>query len=250
MNDPAAPNASEIPTAAGALVVTLDATLAARLPIALVSEVRPDHLELRVTDRGLALHGQLGSGAASLILDFARGPLRRRLLDAPSAPVVKALGKAARGHVVDATAGLLRDTLTVARVAERVTAAERHPVVAALAADALERLAEDERLAAAASRVSLRVVEATSVLEEAASVDGVIVDPMFERPTRGAPKKELQLLQRLLAGSDPDAGALLELARRRAQVVVVKRSARAPALAEGVHHAVTGKGFRWDVYRR
>jgi 16S rRNA (guanine1516-N2)-methyltransferase len=232
-------------------VVTRDPALARRLAVMLVEEVGAEQLEIAATDAGLSLSGALGSGRATFVLDYGRGSLRRRVLEAPAAPVVKALGKASRGVVVDATAGLLRDTLTVARVAARVAAVERHPVVAALAADALDRLSSDDRLAQAASRVTLHTAEAAVVLAALDDIDGVVLDPMFEAPTRGAPKKELQLLQRLHeAGDDDDAADVLGLARTKAAVVVVKRSARAAPLAEGVHHAVAGKGFRWDVYRR
>ncbi len=239
-------------TAAPTPVVTRDAALAAQLGLPFVDEVRADQLELAPTAAGLMLRGRLGSGEASLVLDFGRGALRRRLLDAPSAPVVRALGKAARGHGGDATPGQQRDPRTRARGAERGPALERHPGVAALAADALERLRDDERLRAAASRVTLEVDDARTLLNALpAPVDGVVVDPMFETTTRGAPKKELQLLQRLLHGGEADdPSALLTIARERASVVVVKRAARAVPLAADVHHEVAGKGYRWDVYRQ
>ena len=64
----------------------------------------------------------------------------------------------------------------------------------------------------------------------------------------GLSKKEMRVLRRI-AGDDPDAGELLEIARRVARKrVVVKRHRRGPPLAPQPDLQYRGKQVRYDVY--
>ena len=119
--------------------------------------------------------------------------------------------------------------------------------------DALERPAagrESEQLVR--DRINLIVGDAREVLvclpvEDAPDV--VYLDPMFPPRKKSAlPKKEPRILRRLV-GEGPDAGELLDIARRVARRrVVVKRTPHAPPLAPAPTMSYEGKIARYDVY--
>ncbi len=156
--------------------------------------------------------------------------------------------------VVDATAGLGRDAFLLAALGCSVIAVERSPVLGALIRDGLERAANsgDASLATVVERIKLVIQDAREVLagmSEAAAPDVVYIDPMYP-PTRKSAlaKKEMRALRRIV-GDDPDAGELLEIARRVARKrVVVKRRRRGPPLAPEPAIQYRGKQVRYDVY--
>ncbi len=162
-------------------------------------------------------------------------------------------------RVLDATAGLGRESALAAALGCTVIACERSPIVGTLLRDGFDRAAEEPGLALVLDRIDLRVEDARDVLaslaagDDEARPDAVIVDPMFpERSKAARAKKEMQLLQRLLGPDDPrDTIALIEAAlataRRR---VILKRPAHAPQVA-GVRAPdleVPGRSARYDVY--
>ncbi|MDD9810469.1 MAG: class I SAM-dependent methyltransferase [Gammaproteobacteria bacterium] len=161
-------------------------------------------------------------------------------------PLRRAIGGAAT--VVDATAGWGVDAARLASWGCRVTAVEKHPVVAALLQHAHAQCREDVR-------ARLTVVHADSVaflrdLAAADAPDVVYLDPMYPpNPKSAAAKKPLTML-RLLAGPLGDNRALFDAAiasaRRR---VVVKRPHRAPPLAPHKTGETTGKLARFDIYK-
>ncbi|RMD79651.1 MAG: rRNA methyltransferase, partial [Gammaproteobacteria bacterium] len=167
-------------------------------------------------------------------------------------PLARAVGLRGRRElrVLDATAGLGADAWVLAGLGCRVTAVERHPVVAALLADGLRRAALAGGWAAErAGRIRLVQGEAREVLEEEGPWEAACLDPMYpERRASALPRRAMRLLRELV-GEDPDAGALLEAALARARRVVVKRPRRAPPLGgREPHHRVAGSSTRFDVY--
>lgn len=169
--------------------------------------------------------------------------------------------KAVRGrsklplHVLDATAGLGRDSFVMASRGFQVTAVERNPIVAALLADGLARAAATSA-AEVAARISLRhfdTIDYLAALPIEAQPDVVYLDPMFPAAQKSAlVKKEMRLFQQLLHGPADAAldARLLQAARAAARVrVVVKRPARAQSLADvAPDYALPGKAIRFDVY--
>jgi 16S rRNA (guanine1516-N2)-methyltransferase len=161
-------------------------------------------------------------------------------------PLARAAG-VRRGHtptVLDATAGLGRDAYSLALLGCPVTAVERHPAIAALLRDALERAGGDP----AASRITLVAADAIAYMATAPRAQVVLLDPMF--PERGTAKarKEMQYFRELMP-PDEDELTLLQAALRYAtERVVLKRHAKAPPLLPGVNHSIPGKTVRFDVY--
>lgn len=193
-----------------------------------------------------------------LRVDFLAGRVGYRLGTRGHAreALLRAIGSVkARPHVLDATAGLGRETLLLACAGFRVTACERAPILAALLADGFRRAAEgDETLhAVIAERVSFRYQDACACLEAMASPpDVVYLDPMFPPRRKSAlVKKEMRLI-RLAIGAEPDDAAHLLHAAREAGVgrIVVKRPADAPPLVDAPSHALRERTVRFDVYDR
>lgn len=207
----------------------------------------PQHLELHKLDEP-----KLGA----IFVDFAGGMMahRRRFGGGRGEAVAKAVGL--KGDylpdVVDATAGMGRDAFVLASLGCRVRMLERHPVVAALLDDGLQRGYADAEIGFwLQQRLTLLH---TSSIEALATLlpkpDVVYLDPMFPHKQKSAlVKKEMRVLQTLV-GADADADGLLLPARKLARKrVVVKRPDYAPPLAdEPTSTIVITKNHRFDLY--
>jgi len=214
-------------------------------PLALVQTAT--HLELRKRDEP-----RLGG----IFVDFVTGAMahRRRFGGGRGEAVAKAVG--IKGSylpdVVDATAGLGRDAFVLAALGCRVRMLERHPVVAALLEDGLQRGYQDAEIGPwLRERLTLiHAASAQALGEITPQPDVVYLDPMYPHRQKSAlVKKEMRVFQSLV-GPDEDADALLEPARRLAKKrIVVKRPDYAPPLA-GVETqaAVVTKSHRFDIY--
>lgn len=205
------------------------------------------HLELRKLDEP-----KLGP----VFVDFVEGAVahRRKFGGGRGQSIAKAVGlkAGANPNVVDATAGLGRDAFVLASLGCTVTMLERHPVVAALLADGLERAKQDPEIGAWVSdRLSLRAGPALENLQQLGfTPDVVYLDPMFPHRQKSAlVKKEMRVFQSLV-GPDLDADALLPVALSVAgKRVVVKRPDYAGFLNEKKPStSIETKSNRFDVY--
>jgi 16S rRNA (guanine1516-N2)-methyltransferase len=167
--------------------------------------------------------------------------------------LVKAiLGGANRPAVLDATAGLGRDSAVLAAFGYSVTMVEQNPIVRALLQDGLARAPQLKNLTLSSAQNAFEAMQTPH--------DVVYLDPMFEESGKAAKaKKDLQLLQQLVGhggqqgqvGSKPSEllNAALNAAIYR---VVVKRALKAPSLTatSGVipTNKVLGKAVRYDAY--
>ena len=160
----------------------------------------------------------------------------------PDDPLVRALGRHAGVRtVIDATAGLGRDSAALARAGFEVTAIERaQPLFSAWR----------EAMKLPPSRLTFLEGDALLLLRSLPAPDAVYLDPMYPcGPRKSAPQKELVILRELV-GDDVDAPDLLAVAREVALLrVVVKRPRKAPPLAPP-SHSWTGASTRYDLYMR
>jgi len=258
------------------------------LALPLLAAPPTEGLVLRVDGAGLALCACGPNAPGPLRVEFARGRTAWRGRTAGGRqPLARAVGFVRAGadgppRILDATAGLGADAWTLAALGGRVLAVERHPVLHALLADGLSRArqAASDAVREAAGRIALLCGEATALpglagppetRSMAASLDGqglsphasaawtahwpadaVYLDPMYPAARGSArPKKEMQLLRRLLGAPDPaEQAALLAAALSSgAGRVVVKRPRGVPALAgRPPDHACESKQVRFDVY--
>ena len=206
---------------------------------------------LQLTVRGLET-------SATVRVDFATGAVahRRQFGGGTAQMIAKAVGiqPGVRPTILDATAGLGRDSFVLASLGCSVTMIERQPLIAALLEDGLSRAQNEAVEGPIVARMALLQGNAIDrMLSWADTAPQVVyLDPMFpHREKSSLVKKEMRIF-RQLAGDDDDAPALLEAAMKLASHrVVVKRPRKAPAI-DGPHpnYALEGKSSRFDIYPR
>lgn len=159
-------------------------------------------------------------------------------------------------RVLDATAGLGRDTFLMAAVGCVVFPLERDPIVRALLADGLRRARAEPRISVSAARIFEPLLgDAISQMAgwvEQLQIDAIYLDPMFAPDALNAKsKKEMQILQRLVMEQD-DAEPLLRAAvATGVNRIVVKRGRQAPTITgRKPDRAYLGRSVRYDVYDR
>ncbi|WP_087020619.1 class I SAM-dependent methyltransferase [Thaumasiovibrio subtropicus] len=219
-------------------------------PFALV--LTQHQLELRKCDEP-----KLGA----IYVDFVGGAVahRRKFGGGRGQAIAKAVGlkQGKTPKVLDATAGLGRDAFVLASLGCDVTMIERHPVVAALLDDGLQRAYADDEIGAwMQQRMRLLHAASQTALAEGITVGDetppqvIYLDPMYPHKKKSAlVKKEMRVFQSLV-GSDMDADDLLTPALALAtERVVVKRPDYAEVL-DGVKPtmAIETKKNRFDVY--
>lgn len=237
-----------------------DAERAAALGLACVSAVPADGFYLYRDESGaLGLRAAHDRRTHPLYCDLADAAARRLGSGARRSPLARACGLQRPGtpRIVDVTAGLGRDTATLAGLGATVQPIERHPALFALLADGWTRAcAGDERVSSARSSTAGSI--AAPILADArawlaapdvpARYDIIYLDPMFASTRRKAkPQKAMAWLGEI-AGADADAFELLEAARQAgAPRVVVKQHGRAAPLTTPSHQ-IHARAVRFDVY--
>ncbi|MDX1681847.1 MAG: class I SAM-dependent methyltransferase [Phycisphaeraceae bacterium] len=221
------------------------------LPLA-TADAAPPGLNLWVTARQVELRDHDDPttnplAAAPHALDTRSGPGRSM-----KTPLARAVGLAhadSPPRIADATGGLGEDSWLLAAAGCEIITFERHPVVAMLLADGLQRAATVAP--EVAGRIALQFADATTALGGLAPPPSVIlIDPMFPPRKKSAREKKAMRWLRRLVGPDPDAAALLAVARTTAtDRVIVKRPRHADPLADDPVAEHAGRGYRWDVYR-
>lgn len=213
----------------------------------LVLVLTNERLELRKLDEA-----KLGA----IAVNFVDGTLahRRKFGGGRGEAVAKAVG--IKGDylpsVIDATAGLGRDAFVLACVGCKVQLVERHPIVAALLEDGLNRAYADPEIGSfMQERMQLLPVRTIAALDpETQSADVVYLDPMYPHKQKSAlVKKEMRVFQHLV-GADLDSDDFLTHARALARKrVVVKRPDYAPFLAgQNPDFSQETKNHRFDIY--
>ncbi|MGB1008363.1 MAG: class I SAM-dependent methyltransferase [Thiolinea sp.] len=194
-----------------------------------------------------------------VFVDFVEGKTRHRLNfgGGKGQAIAKAIGlhKRKNPRVVDATAGLGRESFVLASLGCHVTLLERNPVVYALLADGLLRAnqSEDIKLQSIIARMTLIKADARQWLKNINSdnkPDVIYLDPMFPKRQKSAlVQKEMRFFHEVV-GNDQDSEELLTVARCSARHrIVVKRPSDAPELAMiKPAFIIHGKTTRYDVY--
>lgn len=213
------------------------------------------------TARGFLLvaddHGRLALKAAhrpdvgTVCADWQSAEQQRRIAAGKRQLLARAcgIGRAAPWRVLDATAGLGRDGLTLAALGATVTLVERQPMIAALLDDAHQQLQQVNPTLAA--RIQVLQGDARPLLDRPGPAwDVIYLDPMYPHRNKAAlPGKEMQFFREMTDG-DPDADALLVPAIHKAGWrVVVKRPLAAPPLGgRAADQSLRGTQARFDLY--
>jgi len=153
-----------------------------------------------------------------------------------------------RPRVLDATAGMARDSRIMAALGCKVTMRERNFAIFCLLKDALQQ--SDRVNQAFQYPIELQTINSLEQPIHVENFDLVYLDPMFpERKKSALVKKEMRLFKRIV-GDDLDADQqLIDWLATGIKRVVVKRPKGAPCLADKKpSHEIKGKKFRYDVY--
>ncbi len=188
-------------------------------------------------------------------VDFVSGGAnhRRKFGGGKSQMLAKAVGlnKFKNPHVLDATAGLGRDSFVLACLGCKVDMVERHPITHALLQDGIKRAIEDDEVSNITTRMSLTCRDSYEYISALDSKPDIIyLDPMFpEREKSALVKKEMRIFKELV-GLDEDSDKLLEASLEKAKYrVVVKRPRKSPHLMDKKPtYALEGKANRFDIY--
>lgn len=192
---------------------------------------------------------------AELRVDFVNGPVahRFRFGGGRGQDIAKAMGLRAgkTPTIVDATAGLGRDSFLLASLGAQVTMIERSAKMHALLVDGMDRAAQEGGdFADIIGRMTLLHGDAKDVLPTL-DCDAVLIDPMHP-PRKNSALVKLELRQvRDIVGTDDDAVDLVKTALRHArQRVVLKWPAKADPIAgiQACSHQIRGKSTRYDVF--
>jgi 16S rRNA (guanine1516-N2)-methyltransferase len=228
--------------------------LAARLAIPLLPDTGDCAFLLAVTGDRLELRQTGAQAPGPVFVDFTAGTLRyrRQFGGGRKEALARAVGlKANRCPLVlDATAGLGRDSFILASLGCRVLLVERSAIIAALLEDGLARAAQDREVAAIAARMLVIRADCLQLSHLDPAPEVIYLDPMYPHRSKSALVKKEMRLVRALVGDDSDAGLLLDWALGHQKVrVVVKRPQGAPTLGHGRPATViSGKNSRFDIY--
>lgn len=192
---------------------------------------------------------------AELKIDFVTGAVGHRLRfgGGRGQDLAKAMGLRAgkTPMIVDATAGLGRDSFLLASLGAQVILIERSEKMHALLVEGMNR-AENEggEFREIIGRMSLMKGDAKDLIPEL-SGETILIDPMHPPRQKSAlVKRELRQVREIV-GTDDDAADLVRIALAHAQNrVVLKWPAKADPIdgLKACTHQILGKTTRYDVF--
>ena len=193
--------------------------------------------------------------AGKLEVDFVSGAVAHRLRfgGGRGQALAKAMGLRAgkTPFIVDATAGLGRDSFLLASLGAQVTLIERSEQMHMLLRQGMERARpEGGEFGAIMGRMTLLRGDAKDLLP-GLSAEATLIDPMHPPRTNSAlVKRELRQVREIV-GTDDDAADLIRVALQHTRSrVVLKWPAKADPIP-GIKicsHRILGKSIRYDVF--
>lgn len=241
-------------------------SLAKQLGVSLFFNVEPTDLTsvefVVLIDTRVALQQTGRKAPGPVLVEFASGSVdhRRKFGGGKGQMIAKAVGikSGCYPKILDATAGLGKDSFVLASLGCDVVMLERSPVVQLLLEDGLMRGLEfaqynDADLSMILQRMALVKQDSRAYLAGLTASDFpdvIYLDPMFpERQKTADVKKEMATFHSVV-GKDEDADSILDLALARANYrVVVKRPRKAPFLNNRTpSYQLEGKSSRFDIY--
>ena len=194
-------------------------------------------------------------GAAELQVDFVSGAVAHRLRfgGGRGQDLAKAMGlrRGKTPMIVDATAGLGRDSFLLASLGASVILIERSEKMHALLVQGMKRAArEGGEFREIIGRMTLLKGDAKDLIPEL-SGEAILIDPMHPpRHNSALVKQELRQVREIV-GTDDDAADLVRIALKHARHrVVLKWPAKADPIAglKVCTHQICGKTTRYDVF--
>ena len=224
--------------------LSLPVHLGAELPSATTLAVQIENNKVSLAAQGMRIQSE-----------FTSGPFMTRLKTVgKSHPLIKAIGTLREPeYVFDGTGGLGIDTVSMAWKGYRLVSCEKNPIVFELSQSAWREfvLKYPEKIATMKVDWILRDSKAYLLgLKKTDRPEVIYLDPMFPEKKKSAlPKKEMQLLRRLLGDQKDRDEDLFEVGLKTAKKrVVVKRSPDDDYIGAKPNHSVGSKLVRFDVY--
>lgn len=206
--------------------------------------IQPSHVELIDTT----------GKTKPFYIDFNSGALQYRRLHGGgrSQAICRAIGfkKKTSPWVLDATAGIGRDSFILASQGCRITLFERNPILQILLEDGLQRGRAIPATRAICQRMELIPSDLQHFTGSPPKADVLYLDPMYpHRKKSSLVKKEMRIIRQLV-GDDADADELLSFALSTGiKRVVVKRPKNAPYLGnKKPTTCLKEKNSRFDIY--
>ncbi len=193
--------------------------------------------------------------AGKLKVDFVNGAVGHRLRfgGGRGQALAKAMGLRAgkTPKIVDATAGLGRDSFLLASLGAQVVMIERSAEMHALLADGMDRaFQEGGAFREIVDRMTLLHGDAKDLLPGLNS-EAILIDPMHPpRKSSALVKQELRLVREIV-GTDDDAADLVRVALDHASKRVVLKWPQKADPIPGIRpwsHQILGKSTRYDVF--
>ena len=167
--------------------------------------------------------------------------------------IAKAVGikSGIRPDIIDATAGLGRDSFILASLGSKITHIERSQIIHDLLADGMKKASgAGGRTAEIVSRMKLLHADAIELLPEL-STDVIYLDPMHPPRKTSALVKSKMRQMRSIVGEDTDQNELITTAlKSNCGRVTLKWPARSPLphTIPKCSHQVMGRTVRFDIF--
>lgn len=230
--------------------------LAHRLSMPFIASMEDANIEyfLLLTKDYLGLQKN-GITMQPLYVDFLSGKMRYRCQQASlrRETLARALGLKNNTSpvIVDATAGLGRDSFILASLGFDVVMVERSPIIHALLQDGLQRALDHPDTSSIVKHLQLVHSDAVIWLKNLTTPpDIVYLDPMFpDREKTALAKKDMRIFQDFLQEEDNDRDLLVAALACTLKRVVVKRPRLAGFLSDLTpSFSMKGSSSRFDIY--
>ena len=210
-----------------------------------------DHDSLVFQEDNLYFNFKKERALTPLKIDIQKGALGWRLARAQhETHLKKAIGKTDRPlRILDATAGLLGDSMIMLALGHSVTAYEQSKILYTMLNNELNQLSETDSNLLNFQLINSNVCE-TKFSEE--SFDVIYFDPMYpEDKASSARRSDLKKINSILEieglVSDPES-TFTYLRNIPSTKLIVKRPLKADAFKGSINYQVLGKSVRFDIY--
>ena len=210
-----------------------------------------DHDSLVLQEDNLYFNFKKERALTPLKINIQKGALGWRLARAQhETHLKKAIGKTDRPlRILDATAGLLGDSMIMLALGHSVTAYEQSKILYMLLNNELNQLSETDSHLINFQLINSNVCE---INFNEKSFDVVYFDPMYpEDKSSSARRSDLKKINSILEieglASDPES-TFTYLRNIPSTKLIVKRPLKADAFKGSINYQVLGKSVRFDIY--
>ena len=215
------------------------------------NKINLDHDSLVLQEDNLYFNFKKERALTPLKIDIQKGALGWRLARAQhETHLKKAIGKTDRSlRILDATAGLLGDSMIMLALGHSVTAYEQSKILYTMLNYQLNQLSETDSNSLNFKLINSNVCE-TNFNEK--SFDVIYFDPMYpEDKASSARRSDLKKINSILEieglASDPES-TFTYLRSIPKTKLIVKRPLKVDAFEGSINYQIKGKSVRFDIY--